>query len=278
MRAKLQTLWSGATKPYRSEVENGTEIMTTSKNIRETIKANYLQPAFLVCIILLVITTIGMSKFSRQYEPLPLKKPLSELNVSQLSPYKVVAKAKIENQDILNTLGTEDYIQWTLENTSVPAESNVRFCTLFITYYSLPDIVPHRPEECYIGGGLQGIKFETVMLRVTQGLRERQIKTRYLVFADTKSDGLIGGTSSFPILYTFSVNGKYGDRYDVRNTLNWNSFSKFSYFSKIEWKFFGRATGRITYPNKQEALAASEKLLTIILPVLEKEHWPNGHW
>jgi hypothetical protein len=148
---------------------------------------------------------------------------------------------------------------------------------LFVTYYPLPDVVPHRPEECYIGGGLQGIKFETVMLRVTQGLNEREIKTRYLVFADTKSDVSFGETS-FPILYTFSVNGKYGDRYDVRNTLNWNSFSKFSYFSKVEWKFYNVTSGRTTYPNKREALAASEKLLAVILPVLEKEHWPSGRW
>ncbi|MBE3145287.1 MAG: hypothetical protein IMZ61_15420, partial [Planctomycetes bacterium] len=189
--------------------------MTAPKNIRETIKANYLQPAFLICVGLLAITAGGMSvaiKMAGIYtkkEPLLLKKPLSELEKSNLAPYKVVEKTKIENQDILNTLGTEDYIQWTLEDTSVSPESNVRFCTLFVTYYSLPDIVPHRPEECYIGGGLQGIKFETVMLRVAQGLNERQIKTRYLVFTDTKSDVSLGGASSFPILYTFNANGKY---------------------------------------------------------------------
>ena len=257
--------------------------MTAPKNIRETIKANYLQPAFLICVGLLAITAGGMSvaiKMAGIYtkkEPLLLKKSLSDMDKSNLAPYKVVAKSKIENQDILNTLGTEDYIQWTLEDTSVPAESKMRFCTLFITYYSLPDIVPHRPEECYIGGGLQGIKFETVMLRVTQGLNEREIKTRYLVFADTKAESSFGGTS-FPILYTFNANGKYGDRDDVRKALNRNLFGKFSYFSKVEWKFYNIASGRTTYPNKQEALTASEKLLTFILPVLEKEHWPNGHW
>jgi len=257
--------------------------MTAPKNIRETIKANYLQPAFLICVGLLAITAGGMSvavKLSGIYlkkAPLPLKKPLSELNISGLIPYKVVEKTDIENRDVLEALGTEDYIQWTLEDTSVSAESNVRFCTLFITYYSLPDIVPHRPEECYIGGGLQGIKFETVMLRVAQGLNEREIKTRYLVFADTKMESSLGGTS-FPILYTFNANGKFGDRDDVRKALNKNLFGKFSYFSKVEWKFYNIASGRTTYPNKQEAIAASEKLLTTILPVLEKEHWPNGHW
>ena len=257
--------------------------MTTPKNIRETIKANYLQPAFLICVGLLAITAgsisvaIKMAGIYTKKEPLLLKKSLSDLDKSNLAPYKVVAKSKIENQDILNTLGTEDYIQWTLEDTSVPAENKTRFCTLFITYYSLPDIVPHRPEECYIGGGLQGIKFETVMLRAIQGVYEREIKTRYLVFADTKAESSLGGTS-FPILYTFNANGKYGDRDDVRKALNRNLFGKFSYFSKVEWKFYDIAPGRTTYPNKQEAIAASEKLMSVILPVLEKEHWPSGKW
>jgi hypothetical protein len=252
--------------------------MTTLKNTTETIKATYLQPAFLICIVLLVTTTISMSKFSRQYEPLLLKKSLSDLDKSNLAPYKVVTKSKIENQDVLNTLGTEDYIQWTLEDTSVPAESKTRFCTLFITYYSLPDIVPHRPEECYIGGGLQGIKFETVTLKAIRGVYEREIKARYLVFADTKTNPSLGGGTSFPILYTFNANGKYGDRDDVRRALNKNLFGKFSYFSKVEWKFYSIASGRTIYPNKQEAIAASEKLMSVILPVLEKEHWPSGNW
>jgi hypothetical protein len=257
--------------------------MTVNKNTTNTIKANYLQPAFIICVALLATAAGGMSatiKWAGLYtkkEPLLLKKSLSELDKSNISPYKVIEKAKIENQDVLNTLGTEDYIQWTLEDTRVPAESKVRFCTFFVTYYSLPDVVPHIPEECYIGGGVQGIKYETVTLKAIQGLYEREIKTRYLVFADTKSGGGLGGTS-FPILYTFNANGKYGDRDDVRKALNRNLFGKYSYFSKVEWKFFNRTTSQINYPNKQEALAASEKLLSIMLPVLEKEYWPDGTW
>lgn len=257
--------------------------MIAPKTIREMIKANYLQPAFLICVCLLATTAGGMSaavKMAGIYlkkEPLPLKKSLSDLDKSNLAPYKVVEKSKIENQDVLNTLGTEDYIQWTLEDTSAPAESKMRFCTLFITYYSLPDIVPHRPEECYIGGGLQGIKFETVTLRAIQGVYEREIKTRYLVFADTKAESSLSG-ASFPILYTFNANGKYGDRDDVRRALNKNLFGKFSYFSKVEWKFYNIVPGRTIYPNKQEAIAASEKLMSVILPVLEKEYWPSERW
>jgi hypothetical protein len=260
--------------------------MIASKNITEIIKANYLYPAFLICAGLLAVTAGGMSvaiKMAGVYtkkEPLFLNQSLNNLDKSDLVAFKVVAKTQIENRDILNTLGTEDYIQWTLEDKSVPADSKTRFCTLFITYYSQPDIVPHRPEECYIGGGLQGIKFETVMLKVIRGIYEREIKTRYLVFADTKTGSVFGETSgaSFAVLYTFNANGKYGDRDDVRKALNRNLFGKHSYFSKVEWKFFNNASGRITYPNKQEAIAASERLLSVILPVLEKEYWPKGNW
>jgi hypothetical protein len=259
-------------------------MMTTRKNITETIKVNYLRPAFLICVCLLAITAGGMpvaikaAGIYTKKEPLLLKKSLSDVDKSNLAPYKVVTKSKIENQDILNTLGTEDYIQWTLEDTSIPAESKTRFCTLFITYYSLPDIVPHVPEECYIGGGLQLIKQETIALKAIKGFYEQEIKARYLVFADTKAESSLGGGTSFPILYTFNANGKYGDRGDVRRALNKNLFGKFSYFSKVEWKFYNTASGRTTYPNKQEAIAASEKLMSIILPVLEKDYWPNGHW
>jgi hypothetical protein len=256
--------------------------MTTNKNTIEIIKTNYLQPAFLICAGLLAISAVGMpvaAKMAGIYfkkEPIPLKKSLNGLDKSNIAPYKVIEKGKIENRDTLNTLGTEDYIQWTLEDTSAPVTSKTRLCMLFITYYSLPDIVPHTPEECYIGGGLQGIQFETITLKAINGLYDREIKTRFLVFSDTKSDSSLGGTS-FPILYTFNANGKYGSRSDVRNTVN-SPFNKFSYFSKVEWKFFNTSSGQTTYPNKQEAIAASEKLLGIILPVLENEYWPSGHW
>lgn len=262
--------------------------MATTKNIGQTIRANYLQPAFLICAGVLALSAGAMSaavKLSGIYmkkEPLPLKTPLSRLDNPGLIPYKVVAKQEIDNPDVLETLGTEDYIQWNLEDTSVPPDSKVRFCTLFITYYGLPDKVPHVPEECYIGGGLRQVSSEAAALTIRPGPRgsaeERQVNTRYVVFAVTSSD-IWGSETTFPIFYTFSVNGEYaGGRSDVRLILNKNLFGKFSYFSKVEWKFYNNSYGRVIYPDKQEALAASEKLLSVILPVLEKEHWPSGLW
>ncbi len=258
--------------------------MPTGTQIRKTIKANYLQPAFLICAAVLAISASSISmvvKLSGIYltkEPLPLKKNLDQMNLSRLSPYKLMASGKIDNQDVLETLGTEDYTDWTLEDTSAPAESNARLCSLFITYYAVPDKVPHVPDECYIGGGFQRINSETVTLKINRDGEERSISARYIVFAATQPDILVGEVS-FPVLYLFSVNGEYaGGREDTRMILNKNLFAKFSYFSKVEWKFYNTRFGRIIYPDKQEALEASEKLLAVILPVLEKDHWPSGLW
>jgi len=260
----------------------------TQKNIGQIIRVNYLQPAFLICAAVLLITASAMPSVVKQLgirlkkEPLPLKNPFSRLDNPGLIPYKVVAKQEIDNTDVLETLGTEDYIQWNLEDTSVPADSKTRFCTLFITYYGMPDKVPHVPEECYIGGGLRQVSSEAAALTIRPGPRgsaeERQVNARYVVFAVTSSD-IWGSETTFPIFYTFSVNGEYaGRRIDVRNIMNKNLLGKYSYFSKVEWKFYNNSFGRVIYPDKQEALAASEKLLAVILPVLEKEHWPSGLW
>jgi hypothetical protein len=160
---------------------------------------------------------------------------------------------------------------------------------LFVTYYGVPDVVPHVPDVCYTGGGYQKLGSEDVTLQVLKdgpatggALAEtsmrRKLPAKYVVFAATDSSLWIG-SMKFPVLYMFGVNGDYAaGRQDVRMILNRSLFRKYSYFSKVEWKFFNGGFGRITYPNKEEAIAASEKLLGVILPVLEKEYWPADLW
>jgi len=207
--------------------------------------------------------------------PLPLKKSLSELNIAGQGRYKVVSRLDIDNPDVIETLGTDKYIKWVLEDMTVPQTSSARFCTIFITYYDLPDKVPHVPEECYIGGGLKNKVSEQVKLHISKGDNSEEIAVRYLEFTSTQGS-ILGGEITFPVLYVFSVNRKYAaGREDVRLILNKNLIGKYSYFSKVEWNFSNNSYGRMIYPNKQEALAASEKLLAAILPTLEDEHWPN---
>ena len=161
----------------------------------------YTQPAFLICVTVLAVSGSGMSIAIKnlgvhlQKQSLPLKKPLELLDEKDLISYKVLAKTKIENKNVVKTLGTEEYIQWVLEDTSVPDDSPVRRCGLFITYYDLPDKVPHVPEECYAGGGHQRLATDAMMCLITNRTDASEINKesveeenpiRRLVFARTR--------------------------------------------------------------------------------------------
>jgi len=240
-------------------------------------KTAYLQPAFLLCAAVLGLAGAGMSVAEKQLglylkkEPLPLKKPLSEMDETKLAPYRVVARHSIENEEILKSLGTEDYIQWVLEDPRVPGDSATRNVLLFITYYKLPDRVPHVPEECYTGGGYRRIATNAVDFHVAAPSGARSVPGRYLLFGASAGNILQGG-GQFPVLYLFRVNGEYaGSRDDARMALNKNIFGKYAYFCKIELVF---NQGYVA-PSKAAATEASEKLLGVILPILEQEHWPD---
>lgn len=231
------------------------------------------QPAFLICVVVLAVSGVVMSKFNIKQEPWPLKKPLELLDEEDLTPYKVVSKHKIENEDMLDSLGTEDYIQWVLEDTEAPVDSPVRKCVLFITYYERADRVPHVPEQCYVGSGHQLLASEDTKFTIPAG-GGRQVPAKHLVFQKTGS-GFWDAGEKFSAFYLFSVNGTYANSRDsTRLALFSSSLAKQSYFSKVEWNFL-TTSGAKSYLSKKEAIPAGEKLLAVILPILERGYWPD---
>lgn len=236
------------------------------------------QPAFLICTAVLALACAGMSVARHKLglylkkEPLPLKRSLDRLDEAALAPYEVVAKLKIENEEVLRSLGTEDYIQWVLEDPCQPGESPVRRVMLFITYYKLPDRVPHVPEECYTGGGYRRLDTEPVTLHIALSDESRDIPGRYLVF-EGSPDALSSASPRFPVLYLFRVNGEYtGSRDGARMALNRNIFSRHSYFCKVELVF----NQALTAPTRAATVSAGERILMAVLPLLERDHWPDG--
>ncbi len=239
----------------------------------------YFQPAFVICVLVLAGAGAGTSVAMKHLgiilkkEPLPLKKSLDLLDEADLTPYRVVPpKLKITNVEVLKALGTEDYIQWVLEDTEQPMTSPVKRCLLFITYYPLPDRVPHVPEECWTGGGYRRLRSEDVTLHIKDRTDlDAGIPAKYLVFGP-KSANLWQSSVRIPNIYFFRVNGQYaGGREEARIALNKNLFGKHSYFCKVELVFNAGSTA----PSKDEAIGASEKLLAVILPILEQSYWPG---
>lgn len=242
----------------------------------------YFEPGFLISVIVLIISTAGM-KFTinklnivLQKDPIPLINSFSLIDESLLTPYKVIKKSKVENPEVLESLGTEEYIQWIIEDTSVDENSPVRFCSLFLTYYTgINDRIPHVPEECYFGAGSSREDLIDTKVSIKSNTENPELKVtipvRQLVFSK-KSAKLWEPAQKFSVLYFFKVNGKYaGNRTAARAVLAENIAGKYSYFSKVEWRFFGSKIN----PNKNQCHKASQKLLETIVPILEKNHWPD---
>lgn len=208
--------------------------------------------------------------------PIELRKPLDELENS-IAPYNVVSKAKIQ-EEVEESLGTEEYIQWEIEDTEAEESAPTRFCSLFITYYPKADRVPHVPEECYIGGGNRQLSREDVTLTMDKSKAAalpEEIKAKHLVFIRKDAEIWQSG-AKYPVMYVFKVNGKFANsRTGVREILGLNLFGEYSYFSKIEWTFYGRRLNSSFFPTKEESIDASNKLMSVLLPVLESEHWPK---
>ena len=249
----------------------------------KNILKHYLQLPFLICVAVLCVAAILLAGVKSRKnitiikKALPLKKSFEQADANGLAPYRLVQNIRISNSDIIESLGTEEYLQWIIEDTDVPADSPVRNCLLFVTYYTgNPDQVPHVPEACYTGGGNEVVdKFGLKLLVTTTDQsgeqQKRVIPATGLIF--TKKTAEIWESSfKFPLIYFFNVNGTYaGNRTTTRLALA-NLTCEYSYFSKVEIKFFGRS-GQI--PNKEQAINATEKLLSVVLPFLEREHWPD---
>jgi len=251
----------------------------------------YIQLPFLLCLAVLALAAgfkeAAIERFGIVFrkEPLPLRKPLDDLDETRLGPYRVIGKAKIDNADVLKSLGTEDYIQWELEDTEADRLSGTRYCSLFITYYTGdPDRVPHVPEECVTGAGNQLLSRQAVTLALdidpTQvaGVKtdngKALLDVRYLVFTGARTGAWT--RHKFAVLYFFKANGKFASsRAGVRAIMGGNLRGRYSYFSKVEWKFYGTGPGGVIHAKKADVLSASSKLISAVLPLLETEHWPD---
>lgn len=247
----------------------------------ETGIKTYLKPAFVVCVGILLAAAIAKETVIRALgvqmvkESIALQRPLEEMDASVLAPFELKKKSRIDNRDVLESLGTEEYLQWALEDTEAAPDSPTRYCSLFITYYTgNPDMVPHVPDECYVGGGNERLSGGVVTIDVPRGDGGQELAFQYIAFRNF--DRKTMREDVFSVQYFFHANGKYcGSRTDTRLTLGSNWFSKYSYFCKVEWKFYGVGSFGLTYPDKAEALAASAKLMKGLLPELEKNHWPD---
>lgn len=233
---------------------------------------------FLACVLILGITAAGLPwatsymRIALTKEPIPLRSPLARLDKDRLGPYVFRAK-----QDLLDTvveaLGTDQYIYWILEDTTYgPGSTDPRrFARLFVTYYTgQPDPVPHTPDVCMLGSGYTVKQAENTTVSVPALSDSTTVPVRAVTFEKTG----IFDSDLMTVIYTFHCSGRFAEtRESVRLIVN-NPVNKYAYYSKVE-VIFGTETLLARYPSRDESIAATEKLLSYVLPLLVEEHWPD---
>ena len=248
--------------------------------VTSTLKS-YLKPSFIVCAAILLSAAVTKEwvlwkfKIYMDKKPIALQHPLDEMDAAALAPYELKNSSRIANRDVLESLGTEEYLQWVLEDTEAEPGSPTRYCSLFITYYTgNPDMVPHVPDECYVGSGNQRDTGGTVTIDVPRADGSQKLSFQHVVFKNVDPQSMT--TETFSVEYFFHANGDYcSNRTETRLKLGSNWFSKYSYFCKVEWKFYGTGSFGLIYPDKDQTLQASQKLMKVLLPELEQNHWPD---
>ena len=228
-------------------------------------------PPFMVAVILLaaaaVVAQIGARSLRLKLgkQPLPLRVPLARLEERAIAPYRVIRRHVLDPV-IVETLGTDQYLNWQLEDTSVPANDPLRFASLFVTYDTGGhNLVPHTPDVCRLGGGYEPAQpHENIEIDVPSlSPHVAALPVRVCTFAKTA----LYDHSQETVVYTFHCNGRFvATRNDVRWRINALA-NTYAYFSKVEISF-PKAT-------RAQSIEGARKLYGYVLPILLRNHWPD---
>ncbi len=228
-------------------------------------------PPFVVAIILLALAAVlagpvaRWKDFKQTKEPLPLKTPLSRLSAEALSPYKIIRRESLE-PTMVEALGTEEYLSWVLEDTTLQRTDPLNRANLMVTYYSGGStLVPHTPDVCYLGAGYEPAQphknreITVPSLSVRKGV----VPIRVCSFAKTA----VFNRDKTSVVYTFYCNGRFvATRTGVR-LLTHDPRDTYAFFSKVEVSFPGA--------TREENVEGARRLFDRLLPLLIEDHWPD---
>jgi len=241
--------------------------------------ASIVSVPFILCVLILATGAIGQTALVQWLDivtrkaALPLRKPLDLMDQDRLTPYRLVHANRM-TAAMEDTLGTDQYIDWVLIDTSAKRPKDPRrYVHLSVTYYTgKPSLVPHTPDVCRVASGYkQHQPHEGRVIDVPAlGADESRIPVRVCTFVKTA----ISGGDTPTVVYTFHANGEFqANRMKVRNVLT-RLRDKHAYFSKVEVSFGGRKSQPRNL-GREDSVVATAKFLNTVLPVLIEDHWPD---
>ena len=237
---------------------------------------------FYVCLGVLVVAAASMQTVAGllgQYfrkQPVPLKKPLYRMDKSKLAPEYTLFYLPAPNlsEDVLQSLGTHEYILWRLEDQTRSSAAPPSIARLFITYFTgQPDMVPHVPDECYLAGGYDPVGTpETIDVFVPRaGAPQDKIPVRVLTFQTPQRGGLgrlqLLTNAPETVMYFFHTNGSYATTRNQVRVSQANLWDRYAYYAKIQVSCSNR--------NREESIAALAPLLRKVMPILLNDHFQD---
>lgn len=210
-------------------------------------------------------------------EAIPLKQTLAHFDPSRLAPRYVRHSATDRigqmSEDTVDSLGTHEFLQLYVADTTKSLDDPTRVAFVFVTYYTgKPDLVPHVPDECFVAGGYDPLGKRTATLRVPGiGAPNDEVQVRALQFrTPPKFQHGSAASTDLTVMYLFSANDRWGTtRNDVRLILS-NPWQRYAYYAKIEVMFSDDRLQRMA--SEAESLAALPDLLQTLVPVLFTDH------
>lgn len=202
-------------------------------------------------------------------QAVPLKRSLQSFDAAALAPQYTRDPSSDQYQmtaDMVDTLGTTEFFQLTVNDTALPVGHPGRTARIFVTYYTgKPDMVPHVPDECYLAGGYEPIDTRTVEVPVSGiGAEDNEIPVRVVTFRTSQEQQMIGGEPAVvPVMYFFHANGKYATtRDELRLALSMDLFQRYAYYAKIE----------VTFPDVSRLSAERARTVSVerLGPLLER--------
>ncbi len=240
---------------------------------------------YYVCVGILLLAALTMQGVANYLEvtftkkPVPLKRPLVAMDTSKLGPeYRLAASQPPPlNEEVLENLGTHEYLQWFIEDQRRAADDPRGLARLFITYYTgKADPVPHNPEECYSAGGAT-LSAKTQMTVTMPGPHGDPvtIPVKVLDFVPSPRSSLVVQAASRPLVvaYFFYTNGKYETTRTGVRVATGSLFDRYAYYCKIEVTFTDREAG--IPANREQTVEATRELLRKLMPILWADHFQD---
>jgi len=217
-------------------------------------------------------------------EAVPLRMPLYTIP-DQLGNWMHLRNAEFEKMspEMIETLGTKDFIRWRYRNTARPPGEPGSEAILHVAYYTgTPDTVPHVPDRCFLGGGMQGLKISTTHLTfsgpqysqhdqfwwATRATAPKQVRLPANVAPATIFTFAPGADSASisNVLYFFVANDKFLPSPDLVRFYGFDPRDRYSYYCKVEVLFPGLGGQEEATQKAQEFLSAAMPEILACLP------------